>query len=434
MKKFYSILMASAVALSASALSIETTEFGAVQDVRSLEGVAPAKSLLGKIHKLPASGVLPAIDLSGKKIVKFDQTVNPKSRVLGGFEGNVADYSMMIFVNYFEEEQMASSGFKIKITKEATADTDAEVEVSGFLPSDVSGVKPVKGTMSPNGEITLPFGQVLMEQKSGNTTRQYKFESPLTKPEEILYYTYDSNNDQFVSSTPVGVAVYDNGQLAGFYGIWMDSFFAVPNGAFVFTAQQQGQQAQQLGMDILALVEHNADANVDICYIFGLNLVGDSFVASFEVGEGSMYAFNSKCFPSPDFGDANQSIYFNDFMLASYDETLKANVFPVVATYEPDMGKNSETQEQVYDVYSIPMFEFIDPYYNIDLFYTMGYATGDAYIFVNKGVVSGVEDVVAAPAKGNARYYNIQGMEIKNPTKGQLLIEKAGDASRKIIF
>ena len=104
---------------------------------------------------------------------------------------------MFTYVDYFEKEQFCSSQYEITITKEATADADAEVAVSGVLPSNVNGVQPLKGTMASNGEITLPFGQILLTQKSGTTTRQYVFEAATDEDEAAgaLYFTYDSAND-----------------------------------------------------------------------------------------------------------------------------------------------------------------------------------------------------------------------------------------------
>ena len=37
-------------------------------------------------------------------------------------------------------------------------------------------------------------------------------------------------------------------------------------------------------------------------------------------------------------------------------------------------------------------------------------------------------------SNGSSRYYNLQGIEVKNPAKGQMLIEKKGNKTRKVIF
>lgn len=435
MKKFYSVLMASAVALSASALSIETADFDAVQDFRLPENLMPAKTLSVNTPVKYAPGVVAKTTFTGKNFINVAKAVNPRSRVLGGFEGDVSEYFMCTYVDYFEEEQFCSSSFDITITKEATDDADAEVAISGLLPSNVSGVQPLKGTMASNGEITLPFGQILLTQKSGTTTRQYVFEAATNEDEAAgaLYFTYDTANDWFVTEGFMSVVVKDNGNAAGWFCIFAQPFFAKSNGAYMFLAQQ-GSQVQQLGMDILAIVEHDDDTDTDICYIGGMSPFGDSLMTSFEVKDNTLLAANSKCFQSPNFGNSSQDLYFNDFMLASYDEATGRSIFPVVATYDPDMGISQDTNEKIFDVYAVPAFEWIDPYYNIDAMSVLGYYTADGYIFLEKGAVSGVEDAVAAPEKANARYYNIQGMEVKAPAKGQIVIEKAGDTARKIVF
>lgn len=436
MKKFYSVLMASAVALSASALSIETADFDAVQDFRLPENLMPAKTLSVNSPVKYAPAKVAKTTFTGKNFINTAKAVNPRSRVLGGFEGDVADYCMCTYVDYFEEEQFCSASFDITITKEATDDADAEVAIAGLLPTNVQGVQPLKGTMASNGEITLPFGQILLTQKSGTTTRQYVFEAATNEDEAAgaLYFTYDTANDWFVTEGFMSVVVKDNGNAAGWYCIFAQPFFAKSNGAYMFLAQQQGSQVQQLGMDILAIVEHDDDTDTDICYIGGMSPFGDSLMTSFEVKDNTLLAANSKCFQSPNFGNSSQDLYFNDFMLASYDEATGRSIFPVVATYDPDMGINQDTNEKIFDVYTVPAFEWIDPYYNIDAMSVLGYYTADGYIFLEKGAVSGVEDAVAAPEKANARYYNIQGMEVKAPAKGQIVIEKAGDTARKIVF
>lgn len=436
MKKIYSVLMASAVALSASALSIETAELGAVQDFTLPEGLAPAKTLSVNTPVKYAPAKVAKTNFTGKNFINAAKAVNPRSRVLGGFEGNVADYYMFTYVDYFEKEQFCSSQYEITITKEATADADAEVAVSGVLPSNVNGVQPLKGTMASNGEITLPFGQILLTQKSGTTTRQYVFEAATDEDEAAgaLYFTYDSANDWFVTGGYLSVAVKDNGQHAGYYCIFVQPFFSKANGAFLFPAQQQGGQAQQLGMDILAIVQHDDDSNADICFVGGISPFGDSLMPYFEVKDNTLVALNSKCFQSPNFGSSTQEVYYDDFMLASYDEATGRSIFPVVATYDPEMGINQDTNEKTFDVYVVPNFEFVDPYLNLDIFNFMGYYTADGYFFFDKGTVSGIEDAVAAPEKANARYYNIQGMEVKAPAKGQIVIEKAGDTARKIVY
>lgn len=124
---------------------------------------------------------LPRPTSPARTSLTLPRPVNPRSRVLGGFEGNVADYYMFTYVDYFEKEQFCSSQYEITITKEATADADAEVAVSGVLPSNVNGVQPLKGTMASNGEITLPFGQILLTQKSAQQPVNMYSRLPPTK-------------------------------------------------------------------------------------------------------------------------------------------------------------------------------------------------------------------------------------------------------------
>ena len=99
MKKIYSVLMASAVALSASALSIETAELGAVQDFTLPEGLAPAKTLSVNTPVKYAPAKVAKTNFTGKNFINAAKAVNPRSRVLGGFEGNVADYYMFTYVD-----------------------------------------------------------------------------------------------------------------------------------------------------------------------------------------------------------------------------------------------------------------------------------------------------------------------------------------------
>lgn len=438
MKKIYSILMASAVALSASAISIETADFGPVQDFRLPEGFAPQRTLSVDAPVKTAPSKIAKFDLPAGKYLNPALMSNPKSRVLGGFEGDVTKYNMCVYVDYFEKAQLCSSSYSFEVIKEATADDDAEIALTGILPASVQGVKSITGTMSPTGEIKLPFGQTLFTQKGGTTTRKYVFEAATTQDEQegALFFTYDSNNNMFTNDSFIAVGVYDNDEFQGYYCVMMSAFFTPANGSFMFAAQKQGGKPQTLGMDILAIVQHDSDSDTDFCFIGGLSLWGDSMLPLFNVVDGDLVALRSTVFTSPDFSEeeGQEPVYYNNFMLASYDPTNKNSVFPVVAAYDPDMGVDSDTNEKIFDVYAIPNFQFVDPYLNLSIFDYMRYATGDGYIFVEKGTVSGVEDVVAAPSKANARYYNVQGMEVKNPAKGQFLIEKSGDDARKIIF
>ena len=84
MKKIYSVLMASAVALSASALSIETAELGAVQDFTLPEGLAPAKTLSVNTPVKYAPAKVAKTNFTGKNFINAAKAVNPRSRVLGG--------------------------------------------------------------------------------------------------------------------------------------------------------------------------------------------------------------------------------------------------------------------------------------------------------------------------------------------------------------
>lgn len=55
-----------------------------------------------------------------------------------------------------------------------------------------------------------------------------------------------------------------------------------------------------------------------------------------------------------------------------------------------------------------------------------------SYITLNPGDDSGVEGIDVENA-GETRYYNLMGVEVKNPTKGQILIERTSQGARKII-
>ena len=47
---------------------------------------------------------------------------------------------------------------------------------------------------------------------------------------------------------------------------------------------------------------------------------------------------------------------------------------------------------------------------------------------------AGVNEINLDSVDGPARYYNLQGVEIANPTKGELVIVKKGSKSAKAIF
>ena len=446
MKKFYSILMASAVALSASALSIETENFGSVQDFRAKKVLTT--DLSAKTITQYKKGDLPKLEVVGKRMIQ-PGAKTPSSRVLGEFDGNVEDYTITTYLDYLTYVQSrtfvecANSDIAISITKEATADADAEVAIAGFFSAIgqqgnqyVELANPIKGTMSSTGEISLPYEQVLY----ANDTYTYVFTSVSDdETVESLVFNWNPNDNRFECDDLLCIGAVNNKtqEFAGFYTVAYQPVIVAPNGMFVIPAYdpEQGQDGQ---LPFPVFVEYKQDDEDEYCLIAGISVFGgETYIPTFEVDKtnNALVAYNAKLFASINFSNSSQrAIIFDDFMLASYDETLKANIFPVVASYDPELGKD-DNGDKIYDVYVIPSVQFVDPYMNFSLWNDYyGYATGDGYIFIEKEGVSGVEDVTSAPAKTNARYYNVQGMEVKAPAKGQVVIEKAGDTARKIVF
>ena len=73
--------------------------------------------------------------------------------------------------------------------------------------------------------------------------------------------------------------------------------------------------------------------------------------------------------------------------------------------------------------------------YQVDASYTLNskWNTLGAVGFITG--LSGINDIVSDYTNpGKKEYYNLQGQKVYNPSKGDILIEKCGSDSKKIIF
>ena len=82
--------------------------------------------------------------------------------------------------------------------------------------------------------------------------------------------------------------------------------------------------------------------------------------------------------------------------------------------------------------------------YNDYCWYTLDEATGEyegvdsdtSFVLPDAllNYLSGVEDVASEPVNTDVRYYNLQGMEVKAPAQGELVIMKKGSKTSKIVM
>jgi len=371
-----------------------------------------------------------AAGLDMHQILAASSNSSVKSRVLGGD----VDFNKFNIMLYFENAEVELNSSDIKFEEK-----DGVVTFTNILPGYGSISKKTPFTMtgeaSPaDGSVVFKCGQSLAgaETVEGANvtyilgTADEEGYAIYADTDEIIF-TYDSTNDCLVSEDVIAVLLFINGQFAqvATYSAGVNLFAS--NAKFKMEAQSQTQQGYlEFPLYINKSVQSQEGQEVTLYSVLGLSPIVFGGTCIFgEMKDGNLLCIYNNSVPA-----FNQ---YGIFQLASFDENTGDYRMPVVA-YKGEIPAD-DTENKDKTLFTIPALCFYAPLYNVDLLYELqGLITGDGLIYMNKDLESGVEDVVAAPAKANAQYYNIQGMEVNNPTKGQLLIEKTGDTSRKIIF
>ena len=206
-------------------------------------------------------------------------------------------------------------------------------------------------------------------------------------------------------NTPVAkVQVYEDPYAAGLFHI---------KNAYVAGAWNNEEQAKEIDLEI-----DLTDPNYGLIYDQTTGYVDAEFGSEVDICSASMVftAYVAQTITKQTFLTDPQYQGLNLYL----DKATKRIVMPAMSVwyFMPDIeDRNSE-------------------YYNA-LFPTSWAQAQDSWIQLPADYAvggAGVNEINLDSVDGPARYYNLQGVEIANPTKGELVIVKKGSKSTKVIF
>ncbi len=458
MKKFYTLALATAVTLSASAVS------------RTLNELAPAKKQTG----VSVLKMVKKSDASSLKKSEFGKVSNireaaPAADLAGEYTITIGDYYFQSSIN-------------------GTYEADCSVEVSGttvtFTCDDF--VDPVKGTYDETaGTVTFDFEKLGAVSVSG-TTYYEQFEpfewvvDPSTQKGSITpksySVTYSDGAFNFPADHGFSWPAYSDvacKNRAGYFGLfdvvsivkkpdtdsnegWTDlgkALFADPwvLPAFNINALEQTQYQFEV-----ALQQNDADKNV---YRLVDPYKGNVFAQVNSSTKGGYIEFNVSdpehvTFSAVDAGFANSQLGVTKFYCLNYLSwaagylgedpanvvglvdmpytTFKDGVITLssIETTETDETTGAETKVTMYDAVFGVQGDIYGGYNWQDKDENLVPALG----FIDMSSALGVGSVISDnDSVAPVHYFNLQGIEVSEPVAGQLTIRVQGSKATKIL-
>ncbi len=405
MKKLYATL--AAVALTAS--SAFAVNFG-------IEG---GYSRPLQLHNDPI--------VKGHKVIDSEYVIKrdaPKSRVEipEDFTGDYTKYCVSIYAapitdtytTYQNSQGQVSLGMAYgEMSCPLTVSVEGEnITFEGFH----GFIFKLKGTTAPDGSITIPYGQSVVDPSVGDI-RLFNGEKTLTGN---LTLTYDAANDMFTTQDPLVFGAVKNGAYAGYYAILEDFILKPYNAAFAFQYLKSDQTVGVLQTPVYT--EKNAQG---VLLASGFHPYSPSCITAYAIESDNSVSvvrpvgfYNDRMYTSE-----TNYVSTGNFALMTWDNDLKKYLYPAIVTTEDAKA------------FQFPGFAFVATNYGTNYFADMeGLTTGLGILQLIDAGDAGVNNVVADPAKAPAQYFNLQGMQLTTPEAGQVVIVKEGNSAKKVIF